>query len=87
MPKPLGTRCCWLSGLSPVRLHGRRLDTFPLQAVPTTVLGMARVYYNYVQAGEDGRTPAMRLGLAKGPVKIEDLLYFVDDSALATAAA
>jgi len=35
------------------------------------------VFYNYVAVGEDKKTPAMRLGLAQGPIKIEDLLYFV----------
>jgi len=36
-----------------------------------------RVYYNYCEVGEDKQTPAMRLGLAKGPVASEDILYFV----------
>jgi transposase-like protein len=36
-----------------------------------------RVYFNYCEAGLDGKTPAMRLGLAKGPVASEDILYFV----------
>jgi ribosomal protein S28E/S33 len=27
-------------------------------------------------SGKDKKTPAMRLGLAKGPVKYEDILYF-----------
>jgi len=35
-----------------------------------------RVYYNYVEIGKDGKTPAMRLGLAKGPVSIEKIIYF-----------
>ena len=30
------------------------------------VLDIFRVFYNYVGVGEDGQTPAMRLGLAKG---------------------
>ena len=41
------------------------------------LLGIFRVFYNYVAVGEDKKTPAMRLGLAQGPIKIEDLLYFV----------
>lgn len=35
-----------------------------------------RVYYNYCQvSGKDKKTPAMRLGLAKGPVTIEKIIY------------
>ncbi|MCU7805763.1 MAG: hypothetical protein KZQ92_16810 [Candidatus Thiodiazotropha sp. (ex Lucinoma borealis)] len=45
--------------------------------VVVKLLEIYRVYYNYVQAGEDDRTPAMRLGLAKGKIAIEDLLHFV----------
>jgi hypothetical protein len=41
-----------------------------------TVLGIFRIFHNYIHVGEDKRTPAMRLGLAKGPVKYEDVLYF-----------
>jgi hypothetical protein len=37
---------------------------------------LVRVYYNYAAIGEDKRTPAMRLGLAMGPVKLETILYF-----------
>ncbi len=36
-----------------------------------------RVYYNYCEVGEDKQTPAMRTGMAKGPVASEDILYFV----------
>lgn len=45
--------------------------------VVAKLLGIYRVYYNYVQVGEDGRTPAMRLGLATDPVTIDDLLTHV----------
>jgi transposase-like protein len=38
-------------------------------------LDMLRFFYNYVQVGKNKETPAMRLGLADGPVKVEDLLY------------
>jgi hypothetical protein len=34
-------------------------------------------FYNYCEAGDDKRTPAMRLGLAKGIIAPEDVLYFV----------
>lgn len=40
------------------------------------LLDIYRVYYNYVAAGKDRKTPAMRIGLAKGRVRIEDILYF-----------
>jgi hypothetical protein len=40
------------------------------------ILDIYRVYYDYVALGKDKKTPAMRLGLAKGRVRIEDILYF-----------
>lgn len=41
------------------------------------VLEIFRVFYNYCKAGEkDKMTPAMRLGLAKAPIALEDILYF-----------
>ena len=40
------------------------------------MLGIFRVFYNYCLAGQDGKTPAMRLGLAKGRVSLEDVIYF-----------
>lgn len=42
------------------------------------LLEIFRVVYNYCLTGKDGKTPAMRLGLAKGPVSYEDLVYFSD---------
>lgn len=47
----------------------------PAMAVRT--MEIYRVYYNYVKVGDDGKTPAMRLGLARGPCSVEDILYFV----------
>lgn len=41
-----------------------------------TLLGIYRVMHNWVELGEDGQTPAMRLGLATAPVKPEDIIYF-----------
>lgn len=41
------------------------------------IMEIYRVYYNYVKVGDDGKTPAMRLGLAKGPCSVEDILYYV----------
>ncbi len=40
------------------------------------MLAIFRVFYNYCLAGEDKKTPAMRLGLAKGKVSLEDIIYF-----------
>ncbi|WP_193367117.1 hypothetical protein [Pelagibius marinus] len=40
------------------------------------LLDIYRVYFNYVAVGKDKRTPAMRLGLAMGPVKVETILYY-----------
>ena len=40
------------------------------------LLEMFRVFYNYVLVGIDKQTPAMRLGLAKGRVSLEDIIYF-----------
>jgi len=40
------------------------------------LLEIFRVFYNYVLVGMDKQTPAMRLGLAKGRVSLEDIVYF-----------
>lgn len=41
------------------------------------LLAIFRVFYNYVAAGDDKKTPAMRLGLAKAPIDLDDILYYV----------
>ncbi|RII27338.1 MAG: hypothetical protein CXR31_08830 [Geobacter sp.] len=41
------------------------------------VIEIFRVFYNYVKVGDDGKTPAMRLGLARGPAKVEDIIYYL----------
>ena len=38
-------------------------------------LRIFRVFYKYCAVGKDGKT-AMRLGLAKGVVDLEDIIYF-----------
>lgn len=43
------------------------------------LLEIYRVYFNYCEVGEDKKTPAMRLGLARGPVASEDILYFTPE--------
>lgn len=40
------------------------------------MIDIFRVYYNYCLPGADGKTPAMRLGLARGPIKAERIIYF-----------
>jgi len=39
-------------------------------------LEIFRVFYNYCKVGKDKQTPAMRLGLARAPIPLEDVLYF-----------
>jgi len=41
------------------------------------MLTIFRTYFNFIAKGEDGQTPAMRLGLAKGPVRFEEVIYFL----------
>lgn len=43
------------------------------------LLEIYRVYFNYCEVGQDKKTPAMRLGLARGPVGAEDILYFTPE--------
>jgi transposase-like protein len=45
-------------------------------SVVAKLVEIFRVYYNYVKAGDDKQTPAMRLGLTKGKVRFEDVIYF-----------
>jgi transposase-like protein len=40
------------------------------------VLDIFRTYYNFCKAGKDKKTPAMRLGLARAVIPVEDILYF-----------
>jgi len=40
------------------------------------LLDIFRAYYNYCLTGGGKQAPAMRLGLAKGPVSEEDIIYF-----------
>ncbi|MHB9117308.1 MAG: transposase [Burkholderiales bacterium] len=39
------------------------------------MMDIFRTVHNYVLVGDDGKTPAMRLGLARGPVDYEDIIY------------
>lgn len=40
------------------------------------VLEIFRTYYNFCKVGKDKKTPAMRLGLARAAIAVEDILYF-----------
>jgi len=40
------------------------------------LLDIFRVFYNFVEVGKNKQTPAMRLGLAKGKIMIEDIIYY-----------
>jgi len=40
------------------------------------LLDIFRVFYNYIEVGEDKQTPAMRLGLAKSKIRVEDIIYY-----------
>ena len=44
-------------------------------AVLVKLLEVFRTYFNYCEVGQDKKTPAMRMGLARGPVAPEDILY------------
>jgi hypothetical protein len=45
-------------------------------AVLVKLVEIFRTYFNYCEVGEDRRTPAMRLGLAKCSISPEDLIYY-----------
>jgi len=40
------------------------------------LLGIYRVYYNFIQTGEDSKTPAQRLGVTKYKYDVEDVIYY-----------
>ena len=44
-------------------------------AMPTKYLAIFRAVHNFVFVGDDGRTPAMRMGFAKRPLDFEDLIW------------
>ena len=43
------------------------------------VLTIFRTDFNYCEAGRDGKTPTMHLGLARGPVAPEDISHYQPD--------
>lgn len=49
--------------------------------IPEKLHTIFRTYFNYVKVGDkDKRTPAMRLGLADGPVDITEILDFIPNA-------
>jgi hypothetical protein len=40
------------------------------------LLAVFKVAYNDCLPDKEGATPAIRLGLARGPVALEDIIYF-----------
>lgn len=74
-----GTNRCWNAAFPhrPTRAgHGAVTRPFNPHQVQK-LLDILRVVQNYVLKGsKDNKPPAMRLRLAKGPVKYEDILYF-----------
>lgn len=47
--------------------------------VVAMLLDIYRVHYNYLEVGDDKKTPAIRLGLAKGKVRLTEILTFDGD--------
>lgn len=43
------------------------------------LVAVFRTYFNYCEVGEDGKTPAVRLGLARGRVAPEEIVYFTPE--------
>ncbi len=35
-----------------------------------------KVFYNFVEVGRNKQTPAMRSGLAKGKITVENIIYY-----------
>jgi hypothetical protein len=46
------------------------------------LLDIFRVFYNFVEVGRDKLTPAMRLGMAKGKITLENIIYYQYQSCL-----
>ena len=44
-------------------------------AMVQTYLTICRAVNNFLLVGEDGKTPAMRLGITKKPLDYEDILW------------
>lgn len=46
-------------------------------AVIVKLLDIFRVFYNYTRPGNDKMTPAMRIGMAKSAIGLDEILYFL----------
>ena len=44
------------------------------------LLDIFRVFYNFVEVGKNKQTPAMRLGLARGKITVEDIVYYQQEN-------
>ena len=65
-------RADWVAGWRGIR---RYAPYNPVQV--QKLLDIFRTVHNYVLLGsKDKKSPAMRLGLAKGTVSFEDIIYF-----------
>jgi hypothetical protein len=40
------------------------------------LLDIFRVFYNFVEVGRNKQTPAMRLGLVKRKITVENIIYY-----------
>lgn len=63
----------------PTARRARRLWHGRAPYDPATIgrmLDIYRVWHNWVHVGDDGLTPAQRLGVAKGPIRMQDVIYF-----------
>jgi hypothetical protein len=54
--------------------HGYAVDN---PTVDMRLLEIFRVTYNFVQVGENRKTPAMQIGLAPRPMTLEDIIAFL----------
>lgn len=45
-------------------------------AIIIKLLDIFRVFYNYIEVGKDGQTPAMRLGLAKSNIEMDNVVHY-----------
>lgn len=66
----------------PTRANANRLWTGYQAYDPRRVMHLLeifRTYTNFIWTDSKGRTPAMKFGLSKGPIRFEDILYWKPD--------
>ena len=79
VPVKVGKRLSLLERLisSSASLCRRWLGYGPYKPVRIgKLLGIFRVFYNFVEVVKNMQTPAMELGLAKGKITIENIIYY-----------